>query len=340
MGSIVAYDVCNFVVPNVDIDTFITIGSPLGLPIIVSKIAEEVKIFHPNIKKLRTPKNIKREWINLSDIEDNVALNYNLSDDFEANEGGVKVKDTIVENDYIQYINNSFCDSVSANQLRFEILGSILLKTSSCTDLQTYLNNHLSLSSPKMLHMLNDESYPKAIHFAEDTPLWNNVYDNGADLAWSSQPSQPTEGAAYERLGLAYTIIFTIPGVPVLFYGDEIGLAGAGDPDNKRMMVMSGLTQNQTDLYQLISKLAEIRADNPVLTDGDFSIINSGSDYISYKMDNGNDKLYIFINRSDTAINSGVFLPDGDWVDLITGNTYSGTEISVNARTSVILKEN
>jgi hypothetical protein len=144
MGSIVAYDVCNFVVPNVDIDTFITIGSPLGLPIIVSKIAEEVKIFHPNIKKLRTPKNIKREWINLSDIEDNVALNYNLSDDFEANEGGVKVKDSIVENDYI--IRNEKNPHKSYGYLRTpefaELINNFLTRDSSVLNLwwkeQTY----------------------------------------------------------------------------------------------------------------------------------------------------------------------------------------------------------
>ena len=60
-------------------------GSPLGIPIIVSKIAEELKISHPKIAKLQTPPNIQNNWFNFSDIEDNVALNYNLNDDYEAN---------------------------------------------------------------------------------------------------------------------------------------------------------------------------------------------------------------------------------------------------------------
>ncbi len=101
MGTIIAYDVCNFLVPEIKINTLITMGSPLGLPIIMSKIAEEHKIFNPEIVKLKTPKNISRSWHNYADIEDTVALNYNLSDDFEASSSGVKVKDSIIENNYV-----------------------------------------------------------------------------------------------------------------------------------------------------------------------------------------------------------------------------------------------
>ncbi len=100
MGSIIAYDVCSFVEPEIKIDTLATIGSPLGMQIIISKIAEETKKYNPNISKLRTPKNITHQWQNFSDLEDKVALNYNLADDYEANKSGVKVKDNIVKNNY------------------------------------------------------------------------------------------------------------------------------------------------------------------------------------------------------------------------------------------------
>lgn len=100
MGSIIAYDVCSFVVPDYKIDTLVTMGSPLGLPIIVSKIAEELKMFNSHVNKLTTPRNVINNWINFSDIEDNVAINYNLSDDYDPNERGIKVKDIIIDNDY------------------------------------------------------------------------------------------------------------------------------------------------------------------------------------------------------------------------------------------------
>lgn len=100
MGSIIAYDVSNFLVPQINIDTFVTMGSPLGIPIIISKIAQEFKVLNPEISKLTTPQNVKGGWYNYSDIEDNIALNYNLGDDFEVNSSNIKVIDTIIKNDY------------------------------------------------------------------------------------------------------------------------------------------------------------------------------------------------------------------------------------------------
>lgn len=100
MGSIIAYDVCTFLVPDIKIYTLITMGSPLGFPVIVSKIAEELKISHTKIGKLQTPPNIQKKWVNYSDLEDNVALNYDLNDDYEANSFGVRVTDEIIQNNY------------------------------------------------------------------------------------------------------------------------------------------------------------------------------------------------------------------------------------------------
>ena len=100
MGSIIAYDVCNFLVPNIKIETLVTMGSPLGFPVIVSKIAEELKVSHPKIVKLQTPPNIQKNWVNYTDLEDNVALNYNLSDDYDTNSLGVRATDEIIQNNY------------------------------------------------------------------------------------------------------------------------------------------------------------------------------------------------------------------------------------------------
>ncbi|MCB0731834.1 MAG: hypothetical protein KDC88_12445 [Ignavibacteriae bacterium] len=101
MGSIIAYDVLSFLIPEIKIHTLATMGSPLGMPIIVSKIAEESKTINPKFDKLQTPKNVTKAWYNFSDIEDNVAINYTLSDDYEKNDIGIKVKDIVVVNDYM-----------------------------------------------------------------------------------------------------------------------------------------------------------------------------------------------------------------------------------------------
>lgn len=100
MGSIIAYDVLYQLEPEIKIDTFITLGSPLGMPIVMNKVASEQKRKLNPANKLATPNNIVRQWFNYSDLRDMVALNYNLADDYAENLNSIGPKDKIVSNNY------------------------------------------------------------------------------------------------------------------------------------------------------------------------------------------------------------------------------------------------
>ncbi len=100
MGSIIAFDVLNFIAPQIKIKTFITMGSPLGLPVVISKIASEQRQRRNQTNHMSTPPGIIKNWFNFSDILDKIAFNYKLSDDFSENMNGVKPIDYLVINDY------------------------------------------------------------------------------------------------------------------------------------------------------------------------------------------------------------------------------------------------
>jgi len=52
------------------------------------------------LNKLCTPENVTKHWFNLSDLRDKVALNYNLSDDYDKSTKRIKPVDNIVYNNY------------------------------------------------------------------------------------------------------------------------------------------------------------------------------------------------------------------------------------------------
>ena len=101
MGSIIAYDVLNQGASDVSIDTFVTIGSPLGLPIIKGRIFAERKRKAFPKGPLKTPNNIRSHWHNLADMRDKIAINYALQDDFTANAAYVRPVDKLVTNDFV-----------------------------------------------------------------------------------------------------------------------------------------------------------------------------------------------------------------------------------------------
>lgn len=101
MGSIVAYDVLAQLDHEVNIDSFITIGSPLGLPVVMSRIYSEQRKRLEKVDFVRTPENVRRQWLNFADLEDKVAIDYELAGDFMPNSCNVGVKDIQIYNNYI-----------------------------------------------------------------------------------------------------------------------------------------------------------------------------------------------------------------------------------------------
>src|SRR5439155_26493664 len=62
----------------------------------------------------------------------------------------------------------------------------------------------------------------RVIHMAERPPRWDQ-YDNGSNCSWSG-PATVSGREPYERLGVAFGVLYTSRGAPLLYYGDEIGM--------------------------------------------------------------------------------------------------------------------
>lgn len=101
MGSIIAYDVLTYTLPNYNINTFVTMGSPLGLKVIINKIAGHHKIILDENTKLKTPPGITNKWINFFDPLDSLSMKNKLSNNYAPNDRGIQVTDEIVYNNYI-----------------------------------------------------------------------------------------------------------------------------------------------------------------------------------------------------------------------------------------------
>ena len=91
--------------------------------------------------------------------------------------------------------------------------------------------------------------------------------DANAD-GWSAPPPQPSSELPYRRQLLAMALTLTLPGVPVIYYGDEVGLAGASDPDSRRVLpdVLGGaLPAPQQQLLDSVAAIGRARRCAPAL---------------------------------------------------------------------------
>jgi glycosidase len=79
-------------------------------------------------------------------------------------------------------------------------------------------------------------------------------------------------GATSQGLALAFTFLMTTRGTPLVYYGDEIGMPGGNDPDNRRAFpggwpgdsrdafTAAGRTPAEEALFQHVRRLARLRA--------------------------------------------------------------------------------
>lgn len=84
---------------------------------------------------------------------------------------------------------------------------------------------------------------------------------------------------AMSRLWMTVLLQMTLPGVPCVYYGDELGLEGFRDPYNRATMPWGG---GRKDAFNIFRNAIAIRKTLPVLTDGDFEPFAVGDDVFGF----------------------------------------------------------
>jgi neopullulanase len=84
-------------------------------------------------------------------------------------------------------------------------------------------------------------------------------------------------------LEMLFTLLFTLPGAPNIFYGSEIGLTGRHDPDCRRAFPWGQQDAWDHDLRHFLQRLIHLRSDRPVLRRGTFTIVKSGETHVIYR---------------------------------------------------------
>jgi len=99
------------------------------------------------------------------------------------------------------------------------------------------------------------ENYPREVFLNN----LNNIGTHDTERIFSEV------GNHLKKLDLAFGLLFIFPGVPCIYYGDEAGLTGGKDPENRKFFPWSDI--NQT-IYENCKKWVAYRKNNPLLTDG------------------------------------------------------------------------
>ncbi len=149
--------------------------------------------------------------------------------------------------------------------------------------------------------------------------------DNGTERAFNNPPVTEPRPESYRKLVNFTAFNMAFPGVPVVYYGEEIGLLGAGDPDNRRPMRFEPeLTPEEKWTLETVSQLIHLRRTLPALSVGDLvPLLSKGPDLIFAKVYFDETLLTLFHQDStDTTITVSLTFPARRGVDLLSGDKF------------------
>jgi glycosidase len=117
-------------------------------------------------------------------------------------------------------------------------------------------------------------------------------------------------GDTLAKLKLAFGLNLTLRGVPQLYYGDEIGMPGRGDPDNrhdfpggwredpKNAFTEGGRTPEQQEIFSYVQNLLRVRREHPALSEGRQWNLFSDDSALVFLRESDEEKVLIVFNRS------------------------------------------
>ncbi len=138
---------------------------------------------------------------------------------------------------------------------------------------------------------------------------------------------------ATKLLMQAVVLQYTLPGVPCIYYGDEMLTEGLKDPFNRTFFPWN---KQKSDLWYLLEFLGKMRKEYSCLKDGRFYSVSASLGCVAFVRANEKDKIFVVSNNNDHAIT--YFLPP-DWhgADCITGHGTTHFAVELGANDAAIL---
>jgi glycosidase len=120
-------------------------------------------------------------------------------------------------------------------------------------------------------------------------------------------------GASVRGLRLAFTFLMTARGTPLVYYGDEIGMPGGDDPDNRRdfpggwrddarnAFADAGRSPDEQGVFAHLRRLLHLRAELSPLRRGSMANLALGEHSWAYARLAGGQAVVVFLNNGGAA---------------------------------------
>ena len=224
------------------------------------------------------------------------------------------------------YINPGMLDAQFEFNLYWDAKSAFINDNTSFRDLNYSLQQSFSYFGEHNLmgNITGNQDMARFISYASGALSQN---EDATAAGWN-RDVEVKDTIGYRKLAMMEAFNMTIPGIPVIYYGDEYGMAGAGDPDNRRMMKFDNLNLNEQHLKQVTAELVHLRKENLALVYGDFIPVKTSEKVFVYLRSYFDKVVVVVFNKDKSARKIEFEMPERFKSSVLT--THFGSKISVD----------
>ncbi len=212
----------------------------------------------------------------------------------------MQIGETFGSRDLIgSYVNNGLLDGQFDFNLFFDARSVFAIDGESYKKAANALKQSFKSygSNSLMGNITGNHDLPRFTTLASGDLKFN---ENAKEVAWKKK-ILVTDTIGYYKMAQFVAFNMTIPGIPVIYYGDEIGMPGADDPDNRRMMKFDNLSKNELLLKHVVQKLVSIKRKSLALNYGHFEWIKIEDKVLVYTRKYFDETVIVVLNKEKTS---------------------------------------
>lgn len=192
------------------------------------------------------------------------------------------------------YIGSGLMDGKFDFNLYFDARNVFALDEENFNRLGTSLKSSLSYYGHHHLmgNITGNHDLPRFICYAGKALKFG---EDEKEAGWN-RDIKVEDPIGYQKLQQLIAFMWTIPGIPVMYYGDEFGMAGAGDPDNRRMMRFD-LSTDEAKTLAASKAITALRKNHLALQFGDMFDICADGKMMHYRRKYFDDEVIVIFNK-------------------------------------------